>query len=34
MGYATRLGSRTKGRGTFTARPTVYAPAPVATQVR
>ncbi|MEU0174099.1 elongation factor G [Streptomyces massasporeus] len=34
FGYATRLRSRTQGRGTFTARPTGYAPAPVATQVR
>ncbi|MFH8655936.1 elongation factor G [Streptomyces afghaniensis] len=32
--YATRLRSRTQGRGTFTARPTGYAPAPVATPVR
>lgn len=30
FGYATRLRSRTQGRGTFTARPTGYAPAPVA----
>ncbi|MBX9392727.1 elongation factor G [Streptomyces sp. TRM72054] len=29
FGYATRLRSRTQGRGTFTARPTGYAPAPV-----
>ncbi|ANS69252.1 elongation factor G [Streptomyces lincolnensis] len=28
FGYATRLRSRTQGRGTFTARPTGYAPAP------
>ncbi|MFD3519780.1 elongation factor G [Streptomyces sp. NPDC058653] len=28
FGYATRLRSRTRGRGTFTARPTGYAPAP------
>ncbi|MFD4343838.1 elongation factor G [Streptomyces coelicoflavus] len=33
FGYATRLRSRTQGRGTFTARPTGYAPAPVATAV-
>jgi elongation factor G len=33
FGYATRLRSRTQGRGTFTARPTGYAPAP-ATAVR
>ncbi|MCX5040539.1 elongation factor G [Streptomyces coelicoflavus] len=33
FGYATRLRSRTRGRGTFTARPTGYAPAPVATAV-
>ncbi|MEU5361910.1 elongation factor G [Streptomyces sp. NPDC005925] len=31
FGYATRLRSRTQGRGTFTARPTGYAPAPAAT---
>jgi elongation factor G len=30
FGYATRLRSRTQGRGTFTARPTGYAPAPPA----
>ncbi|GGV74959.1 elongation factor G 2 [Streptomyces griseoloalbus] len=30
FGYATRLRSRTQGRGTFTTRPTGYAPAPVA----
>jgi elongation factor G len=30
FGWATRLRSRTQGRGTFTARPTGYAPAPVA----
>ncbi|WP_443076328.1 elongation factor G [Streptomyces sp. NBC_01716] len=30
FGYATRLRSRTRGRGTFTARPTGYAPAPAA----
>ncbi|MEW2044805.1 elongation factor G [Streptomyces sp. NPDC005476] len=30
FGYATRLRSRTQGRGTFSARPTGYAPAPVA----
>ncbi|WP_369173850.1 elongation factor G [Streptomyces sp. R28] len=34
FGYATRLRSRTQGRGTFTARPTGYAPAPVATMSR
>lgn len=34
FGYATRLRSSTQGRGTFTARPTGYAPAPVATPVR
>ncbi|KUO05848.1 elongation factor G [Streptomyces caeruleatus] len=34
FGYATRLRSRTQGRGTFTARPTGYAPAPVTTPVR
>ncbi|MFI8205189.1 elongation factor G [Streptomyces sp. NPDC085937] len=28
FGYATRLRSRTQGRGTFTSRPTGYAPAP------
>ncbi len=28
FGYANRLRSRTQGRGTFTARPTGYAPAP------
>jgi elongation factor G len=28
FGYATRLRGRTQGRGTFTARPTGYAPAP------
>ncbi|MDW8808138.1 elongation factor G [Streptomyces scabiei] len=28
FGYATRLRSRTQGRGTFTARPAGYAPAP------
>ncbi|MEV8109141.1 elongation factor G, partial [Streptomyces sp. NPDC088135] len=28
FGYATRLRSRTHGRGTFTTRPTGYAPAP------
>jgi elongation factor G len=33
FGYATRLRSRTQGRGTFTARPTGYAPAPVTTPV-
>ncbi|AKZ59325.1 Elongation factor G 2 [Streptomyces ambofaciens ATCC 23877] len=30
FGYATRLRSRTQGRGTFTARPTGYAPVPAA----
>ncbi|MDF9816986.1 elongation factor G [Streptomyces sp. SPB162] len=30
FGYATRLRSRTQGRGTFTTRPTGYAPAPSA----
>jgi elongation factor G len=30
FGYATRLRSRTQGRGTFTARPAGYAPAPAA----
>ncbi|MGC5036021.1 elongation factor G [Streptomyces sp. DT190] len=30
FGWATRLRSRTQGRGTFTARPTGFAPAPVA----
>ncbi|MDQ1049913.1 elongation factor G [Streptomyces sp. V4I2] len=34
FGYATRLRSRTQGRGTFTTRPTGYAPAPVATPTR
>ncbi|MET9871543.1 hypothetical protein ABZZ16_36460, partial [Streptomyces sp. NPDC006386] len=34
FGYATRLRSRTQGRGTFTARPTGYAPTPTATAVR
>ncbi|MEV2215621.1 elongation factor G [Streptomyces sp. NPDC050997] len=34
FGYATRLRSRTQGRGTFTARPTGYAPAPAATPTR
>lgn len=34
FGYATRLRSRTQGRGTFTARPTGYAAAPVATASR
>ncbi|MEO6090926.1 MAG: elongation factor G [Umezawaea sp.] len=29
FGYATRLRSRTQGRGTFTTRPTGYAPVPV-----
>ncbi|MDT9688995.1 elongation factor G [Streptomyces sp. P9(2023)] len=31
FGYASRLRGRTQGRGTFTARPTGYAPAPVGT---
>ncbi|MFF9399200.1 elongation factor G [Streptomyces sp. NPDC014744] len=30
FGYATRLRGRTRGRGTFTARPAGYAPAPAA----
>ncbi|MDX2824826.1 hypothetical protein PV416_27960, partial [Streptomyces ipomoeae] len=30
FGYATRLRSRTQGRGTFTARPAGYAVAPAA----
>ncbi|GLP70703.1 elongation factor G 2 [Streptomyces sp. TUS-ST3] len=34
FGYATRLRSRTQGRGTFTARPTGYAPAPAVTSAR
>ncbi|PAZ12638.1 elongation factor G [Streptomyces sp. SA15] len=34
FGYATRLRSRTQGRGTFTTRPTGHAPAPVATSAR
>ncbi|MEV6906139.1 elongation factor G [Amycolatopsis sp. NPDC051071] len=34
FGYATRLRSRTQGRGTFTARPTGYAPAPESQVVR
>ncbi|MEU6592501.1 elongation factor G [Streptomyces sp. NPDC046881] len=34
FGYATRLRSRTQGRGTFTTRPAGYAPAPVRTHVR
>lgn len=34
FGYATRLRSRTQGRGTFTARPTGYAPTPAETAVR
>ncbi|MFC5213011.1 elongation factor G [Streptomyces coerulescens] len=34
FGYATRLRSRTQGRGTFTARPTGYASAPVTTPAR
>ncbi|MEU5770714.1 elongation factor G [Streptomyces asoensis] len=31
FGYATRLRSRTQGRGTFSARPTGYAPSPTPT---
>lgn len=31
FGYASRLRGRTQGRGTFTARPTGYAPAPAGT---
>ncbi|GAA3504706.1 elongation factor G [Streptomyces prasinosporus] len=34
FGYATRLRSRTQGRGTFTTRPAGYAPAPAAAPVR
>ncbi|MEU6665036.1 elongation factor G [Streptomyces sp. NPDC046727] len=34
FGYATRLRSRTQGRGTFTSRPAGYAPAPAPTSVR
>ncbi|MGX1366179.1 elongation factor G [Streptomyces canus] len=34
FGYATRLRSRTQGRGTFTARPTGYAPAPAEAAAR
>ncbi|MFD5374141.1 elongation factor G [Streptomyces griseoincarnatus] len=34
FGYATRLRSRTQGRGTFTTRPTGYAPAPAQVTVR
>ncbi|MFE1507065.1 elongation factor G [Streptomyces sp. NPDC058726] len=34
FGYATRLRSRTQGRGTFTTRPTGHAPAPAAAPVR
>ncbi|MFF9089048.1 elongation factor G [Streptomyces sp. NPDC014991] len=34
FGYATRLRSRTQGRGTFTTRPAGYAPAPVTTPAR
>ncbi|MGW1957237.1 elongation factor G [Streptomyces sp. NPDC001920] len=34
FGYATRLRSRTQGRGTFTARPTGYAAAPVTSGAR
>ncbi len=34
FGYATRLRSRTQGRGTFTTRPTGYAPAPVTAPMR
>ncbi|MFD3943310.1 elongation factor G [Streptomyces sp. NPDC058579] len=33
FGYASRLRGRTQGRGTFTARPTGYAPAPAAAAV-
>ncbi|MFJ1977565.1 elongation factor G [Streptomyces albogriseolus] len=34
FGYATRLRSRTQGRGTFTTRPTGYAPAPATAPAR
>ncbi|CAM5715804.1 Elongation factor G OS=Streptomyces griseomycini OX=66895 GN=fusA PE=3 SV=1 [Streptomyces griseomycini] len=34
FGYATRLRSRTQGRGTFTTRPTGYAPAPATASAR
>ncbi|MGW6921897.1 elongation factor G [Streptomyces sp. NPDC054950] len=34
FGYATRLRSRTQGRGTFSARPTGYAPAPAPATTR
>ncbi|MDT0388045.1 elongation factor G [Streptomyces dubilierae] len=34
FGWATRLRSRTQGRGTFTTRPAGYAPAPAATVAR
>ncbi|MEV5464667.1 elongation factor G [Streptomyces griseoincarnatus] len=34
FGYATRLRSRTQGRGTFTTRPTGYAPAPATVPAR
>ncbi|WP_217130864.1 elongation factor G [Streptomyces sp. AC558_RSS880] len=34
FGYATRLRSRTQGRGTFTTRPTGYAPAPAPAPAR
>ncbi|MEV5184777.1 elongation factor G [Streptomyces werraensis] len=34
FGYATRLRSRTQGRGTFTSRPTGYAPAPAEVTAR
>ncbi|MFJ6080928.1 elongation factor G [Streptomyces sp. NPDC092369] len=34
FGYATRLRSRSQGRGTFTARPTGYAPAPAGMSAR
>ncbi|MGW3244443.1 elongation factor G [Streptomyces sp. NPDC001070] len=34
FGYATRLRSRTQGRGTFTTRPGGYAPAPAGTATR
>jgi elongation factor G len=34
FGYATRLRSRTQGRGTFTTRPTGYAPVPAGVHAR
>ncbi|MFE4963445.1 elongation factor G [Streptomyces sp. NPDC056660] len=34
FGYATRLRGRTRGRGTFTTRPTGYAPAPLTATAR